>query len=151
MSGQLADSPCKVLLQILVDLGVGTDVPGQDWTVKAGIEPDDPTNCLTTYDDAGIIDGRTQPDGEFVEQHGIQVRVRSNDKPTGYAKASSIFNNSALLVYHAVTHVRQNDGTFNTYHVVRVQWTGNVIAVGKEKTSQRFIHTINGNIRLRQY
>jgi hypothetical protein len=146
MSGPLGDSPCKILRQLLVDAGLGTDTPGQDWQVKAGIEPDDPANCLTCYDDTNVLDGRTQPDHEYVEQHGIQVKVRSYDKPTGFAKAAAIFLYIAEQIYNNVTNVGPNK-----YYVHHINWTGGVLAVGKEPTTQRFIHTINGTMRIRQH
>lgn len=87
MPGTLSHSPAKVVRELLILAGFGTDA-GQ-WPIKVNGEPDLPDNCLTVYDVAGRDDGYVAF-GERQTWHGIQVRIRSSNPEAGYAKANDI-------------------------------------------------------------
>ncbi len=99
MSVALAHSPADVVARLLVALGAGSDPEDTDsdtgrpvgaWPVSVAGEADSPDNVITCYDTAARSDGRSMIDGEQWEHHGILIRVRAKDHPTGQAKARAV-------------------------------------------------------------
>lgn len=91
MSTSLTHSPARIVRQLLVNDGQGTD-PADDgsWPIYYNTEPDR-EGIITVVDRTGRPDGRMMPTGEQVQHHGIQVLVKGGTHDVGYTKANSIF------------------------------------------------------------
>jgi hypothetical protein len=83
-------SPAHELALHLAASGVGTfaGVNGSAWSINVSREPAKPANCITVYDTGGLDPleigiGSMQPT--------IQVRVRCQEYPEGYAKHREIY------------------------------------------------------------
>lgn len=132
-------------------LGVQAFLPTQaaplvSWMVYVANEPGVPDDCLTVYDTTGNIDAKTQPDGEVCQHEGIQVRVRSVDHPTGWAKANAI----AVALTEDVDMMVVTVGP-NRYLLQAVNQVGQVTALGREGSdSRRRVFTINFTVAVRQ-
>jgi hypothetical protein len=154
MSGQLADSPEEIVRQLLVDLHLATDPPpapttGEDtsWPVFSPNEPTSPDNAITVQGTTGVKQARTMQDGDLVEHHGIQIRVRGQDNDTGFLKARALAIALDQTVYHNVVHVGSNN-----YHVQCINRQGDVMRLGRESPiSSRYLFTINGLMAVRQF
>lgn len=88
--------------QLLIDLGLAAD-GGTSWPAFHEFEPDLPDGCVTVYTTAGTDQGSAQVDGSLLGPTGLQVRVRSNDGDTGWAKADEIQTALAGLAARNVT------------------------------------------------
>ena len=147
MPGTLTHSPADVLRDLLIGLAVGTAPSAAgNWPIFVAGEPDTPDNCITVYDTAGTLEGRSMIDGEKQEHHGIQIRVRANDYPTGYTKARTVATTLDTSVY-------QNSASIgaSVYVVQSVSRTTDVIPLGKENPlSKRDLFTINALVSLTQ-
>lgn len=147
MPGNLLDPPSEIAAVLLIDLGLGTDPeddPSGEWPVYASQEVDLPDDCLMTFDTAGRSAGRSMIDGDLLGHAGFQVRVRSTDVPTGWAKANEIRNGLAKNVLNARVRVGANE-----YAVQAVSGIGDVLAPGKEEESERSIFTVNALLAVR--
>ena len=150
MSGLLTHSPGAITAKLLQDLDLGSDplaAPAEAWPVFVSNEPDSPDDVITVYDTLGRDQGFFQINGERQEQHGIQIRIRGKDYPTGYAKARAISvaldeddgANQALVVMDTAEYL--------VYVVMR---TSDVIALGRQvPISKRCLFTINALVSLR--
>jgi len=137
MTGVLTHSPADIIRQLLIDLSLGT--ASGTWPVYVSQEPDLPDNVITTFDTAGIHDGRHMPGGEVQEHNGVQIRVRSANHAAGYTKAQTI---AATLD----TSVKLTAVTANSvdYQVISISRRGSVIALSKNvPTSNRDVLTLN--------
>jgi len=79
MPGTLTHSPSDIVRQLLVNLALGVDPTTDetsDWPIYESREPDLPDDCITVYNTADKLQGRTMTDGETQGQEGIQVRIR---------------------------------------------------------------------------
>lgn len=139
MSLQLLHSPAQVVQQMMIDLGDGTDGSlNNAWPVFATVEPDDPDNCITVYDTQGTDDGRTMVDGKASVHHGIQVRVRAYDHPTGYVKAKTVRNDFETVLNRQVSLDSQ------LYLVECITKIGDVLPLGQDApNSKRRAFTLN--------
>lgn len=90
MPGSLNHSPAEIVQTLLIDLGYGVSQGNLPWPVFVANEPETPDNCVTVYDTVGRQHGRTFPDGERQEHHGIQVRIRAALHEIGYRKARQV-------------------------------------------------------------
>ena len=101
MPGPLVHSPADVLRYTLVSLGVGTlpSVNG-NWPIFATNEPETPDELITLYDTMPWVRGRSQPDGEVQEHHGVQVRVRAGHPALGFKKCWEVAQALDLQVHH---------------------------------------------------
>lgn len=147
-SSATGHSPADILRWVLVGLNLGTDpTVGGAWPIYAAGEPDQPDDCITTYDTTGTDDGRSMIDGEVFRNPGVQVRIRSTDHSTGWVKADAIFaalGQSIRNYYIVIGSTR--------YLVSCVTNIGNVIALGKETSStKRSLFTINATIVVDPY
>ena len=104
MSGLLAHSPAAIVRQLLIDLAIGSEAAS--WPVYATSEPDEPDACLTVYDTAGRLQGRTHPDGEVQGLDGVMIRVRAADAESGWAKANAVAIALDEDVYDAAVALR---------------------------------------------
>ena len=153
MSGTLVHSPADVIRTLLIDLGLGT-APSDEgtWPIYVGQEPDSPDSVITVYDTAGLLQGRTMPDGEMQEKHGFQVRVRDANHYQGYEKAREI----AVALDESVSldgvSVGDDAGTGKqAYIVYAVSRRGGVLSLGKDVQRTKLnLFTINAVVALRQ-
>lgn len=149
MSGLLAHSPADVVRQVLIDLGLGSDPdadPPADWPVFAAGEPASPDEVVTVYNTSGRDGGRTAPDGERQEHHGLQVRVRSRSPARGAAKANALAVGLDQQVWNRAVAV---DAA--RYVVRAVTRTGGLLDLGEDDpNSKRFLITFNALVALRQ-
>ncbi len=146
MAGLLLHSPADILARLLVTLGQGVATgSGAPWQVQAHTEPSSPDDTITVYDELGIIDARSMLDGEYMEHEGFQVRVRATDSKIGFKRARAIADVLAKHVYDAVVAIDTS-----TYRVYNCCLKGNVIPLGRQPGTKRFLFTINGTVALRQ-
>jgi len=146
MPGTLTHSPADILRWCLIDLGHGTaPSDGLAWPVSVGGELATPDNAVTIYDTQGVGHGRTNPDRERQEHHGVQVRVRGINQLVGYQKARQIA--IALDGEIELTPVVRDSSDFTIHAVTR---TTDVIALGREPEGKRWIFTINAIASIRE-
>jgi hypothetical protein len=149
VSGLLAHSPADVVRQVLIDLGLGSDPdadPAQAWPVFAAGEPASPDEVVTVYNTSGVTSGRTAPDGERQEHHGLQVRVRSRGPDRGAVKANAL----AVGLDQQVHNKTVTLGTAR-YVVRAVTRTGGLLDLGEDDpNSKRYLITFNAIVALRQ-
>ncbi len=102
------------------------------------------TNCGCVYDTPGVLDGKLSS-GEVIQHPGIQLRIRSNDYETGYAKTEAI----ALALDDVSWDTITVSGT--TYLLQSVSRTSPVVPLGSERgTKRRFLFTANFLITLKK-
>ena len=149
VTNTLLHSPADVIRGCLIDLGLGSDPtldPQAAWPIYVSSEPTTPDNCLTVYDTQGVEDGSSQLDGELWTHHGFQVRVRSTDHVTGWARANAIRQALAQQVLDNAVAV----GTSH-YVIHAAAGIGSVLVLGKDTpTSKRSLFTLNATAVLRQ-
>lgn len=91
MAETLTHTPADILRWLFIKLSAGTDPgDGSNWPIYAAVELDSPDNLIVTVDTTGIIQGWEQPDGDAIEQHGVQIVIRDKDYNTAYRKAITI-------------------------------------------------------------
>ncbi len=148
MPGPLNHSPADVLRWALVQQGVVTDPTLgtlQTWPAYVASEPSAPDDVVTLYDTAGVLHGREHVSGETQEHHGVQVRVRSADHPSGWAKARAVAQVLDTGLYQSTVTIGPD-----TYLLHAVTRTTDVIALGVNvPDTRRDLFTINALISLR--
>lgn len=146
MSLPLLHSPAEILREVLVGLDVGGLPTAVRWPLFVGNEPSDPDDCLTLYDVQGTDDGRSMLDGELYVHSGFQLRLRSRDYPTGFAKASDSRRTLAESILRIIVA-----GSGLTYLLHAITRLSDVISLGKEvPSSKRYLFVINGTLALRR-
>lgn len=149
MPGPLGHSPADIVRHLLIQLGHGenpTPTATPDWSIYVASEPNSPDAVVTVYDTEGRIDGTSNPDGEAQEYFGVQVRVRAEDHPTGYAKARAIADSMDRDVWRDTATV---GGT--SYCVQSIARTSSVLALGTDKPAgRRHLFTINALAEIRR-
>lgn len=147
MPSSLLHSPADIIRTMLIDLSLGT-APSDSltWPVYVSQEPSLPDNCITVYDTTGTDDGHTQPDGELQERHGIQVRIRSVDHPTGWTKSRAIAVALDEEVYRELVTIGAS-----LYRVHAIARSPGPISLGKQTPdTKRDLFTINATVSVRQ-
>lgn len=147
MPGPLQHSVGDVIRQLIVDQGWGVDYVDDDtdWATVDGAELDLPDNTITIYDTTGVDMSRVMVTGERQESHGFQVRVRSKDKRTGFAKARQIAVGLDVVVM-ATTTV-----DLVAYRIWSVKRSGEPLYIGYDSSNtKRFLHTLNCVVSLRE-
>lgn len=149
MTNELTHSQADIVRELLVDASptVLTE-PDDDlaWPGFAFNEPSNPDNCVTIYSTEGTSDGRSMIDGELQVHRGFQVRVRSKNPKTGYAKASSISQYMAKSVYQKTVVVDSS-----TYLVQAITKIGDILSLGTDAPkTKRSLFTINATISVKQ-
>lgn len=149
MSTSLLHGSADIVRWLLVAKGFLTSPlasPLQPWPCYESKEPSSPDNCVTIYDTSGFNDGRAMVDGELFVHDGIQVRIRSIDKPTGAAKVNALYKQLSENIYQDQVTI---DGT--VYQVHCISKFGNVLFLGKDvPNTKRSLWTINAAVSLRQ-
>ena len=146
MSGSLAHSPADIIRELLIDLSLGvTPAVGATWPIFAASVPDEPDSLITVTNTTGVLDGRSQIDGEMWEHHGIQLAIRCGNHPDGWVKANAV--SEALD-----KSVKLNTVTIGSdqYTVHAISRRSGVIAAGTGPGDGRHLFTINGVGALRQ-
>jgi hypothetical protein len=130
----------------LIQLGEGTDpAAGSSWPVFCSSEPASPDNALTVYDTQGTDDGRSMIDGDLFGHYGVQLKVRSRDHATGWAKADAV--QKAMAALYQLT-VSIGSARYLVHCFARI---GDVLALGQESpTSTRRMFTVNAIVSIRQ-
>lgn len=134
----MTNSPAEIIWQLLVDLA--DDWGGDDWDLFVNNEPESPDNTITIYDADGLMNARLQHTGEFDENPGIQIRVRSAEYAEGWVIANAIKKVLDENVYDNVVAV-EGGGDFVVETFNR---STNVLSIGHESESQRWVFTLNG-------
>lgn len=149
MSGSLLHSPADVARWALVQAGAGTDPTLstlQEWPIFTDRENDAVDDCITIYNTAGKVQGRTHNDGEMQLQHGVQVRIRSTDPKSGHTRSRFVAEIMDKTIYDAIVDIDTSQ-----YRLHAFTRTTDVIPLGKEVGStKRNLFTINATISLRQ-
>lgn len=143
----MTHSPAHIIRQMLVDLGIGSDpdlATLGDWPCYDGAEPENPDDVITIYDTTGLQDGRAMFDGELLQHHGVQARIRGQDAPTAWAKADAVQTAFAQTVYDERVTIGAN-----SYFVLCLGKISQVLAVGREPNSRRSVFTINAVAAIR--
>ena len=111
-----------------------------DWPIYTGHLPDGTnveTNAGVIYDTPGTQDMRSM-NGKVPEHPGIQIRIRSNNRETGYVKIENIAR--------ALDDVFNASITIGTvaYLIQSISRTSPIISLGVEEgTKRRFHFTVN--------
>ena len=137
MADLLPHSPADIVRRALIARGDASDPPAVTWPLYANREPTYPDNCLTLYDTQGFDNGRIMVSGERMERRGLQLRIRSETAKVGYIKASAL-RNAFSAIYDASVTI---EGTNYRVHAVSV--SNNILYLGRDWNSARFLHTLN--------
>jgi len=135
--GVLEVTPAYILASYIIQEGVG-DMNDPDsslgaiWPLYVSYMPDGKniqTNCGTLYDTSGIKEGRLM-EGEVVEYHGVQLRIRSGEYNEGWAKVEEIVK--------ALDTVRNEIITVSDveYKICNVMRSGPPVSLGVERGTQ---------------
>lgn len=144
MSLALLHSPGNIIRWLIINLGQGTD-PQQNgnWPVYWNSEPDTPDNVITVYDTTGILDGRSQIDGEVYKHSGFQVRVRAPKARQVYNQISTLVQQLNENVKMATVGINDDQGQAE-YIVCACNQKSDIIDMKKESpTSERSVFVVN--------
>lgn len=158
----LNHAPREVVRALLIQLGVGTD--GQSyaaWPVFHGMEPNDPDNCITLFDDDSTHHGRTQVNGEVQEHYNVEIRVRAAGVTTGTAlqhgsqavrsKINSIVRALDQQVRMTNVNVTNEMGNTTPYVVHAASRNGGVADLGRQRENkERYVNTVSYSIAITQ-
>jgi hypothetical protein len=143
----LTHDPADIIRHLIIALGSGT-LPSENgsWPVFSINEPDTPDNCITVYNTQGSNEGRIMFDGQFVDNPGIQVRVRGVSHAVSYAKAKTIEFKLDTEVYNDTIIIDSS-----TYLIQSIGRTGMLLPLGKDSpSSKRYVFTLNSIAQIRQ-
>lgn len=134
-------SPADILRWMLVSIGSLTSPTlNQAWPGYCSQEPNQPDNCVTTFDVEGFMAGREQHQGDRLSRKGVQIRIRSTNHRTGWVKADEIAATLDRSILRDSIVIGES-----TYCVQSFRRTSGVIDLGKEVgASKRHLFTING-------
>lgn len=136
-----------VTREYLIAAGVGTDpTAGGSWPVYVGREPAAPDAAMTVYDTQGLDHGRLMVTGEAVGPDGVQVRIRAATYPAGYAKAAAVRSALEAAYQEEVAPA----GAAERYLIHCFSRIGDVIPLGRESDSSRYVFTVNAVTPVRQ-
>ncbi len=146
----LTASPAEIVQQLMVDLSLGSN-SDSNWLITINQQPSVPDDMITVYDTEGEHQGRTHADGETQEAFGLQIRVRSVDHKTGYAKARYIATQFDRLVHNNSVTVVQAIGTaYDRFTVYAITRKSGVLYIGKEPSTDRHLFTFNSVVTIQQ-
>lgn len=146
MPGLLHHSQAKIVQELLIANSLGSSPADADpWPVYATKEPDTPDDVITVYNTVGIVGGNHQPDGEYWEENGIQVRVRCALDEVGYLKAKQIVNVLDTVILREPITVGGS-----TYCVHCINRSSDVLSLGTMVGSNRRLFTINALAFIRE-
>lgn len=139
---KLEASPASIMVAYVIEkLGKMTDPSDKnDWPLYVSHLPDGKnvkTDCGAIYDTSGVNEPRAMT-GEVSRHPGIQLRIRSRDYETGYAKIEDIAS--------ALDEVINNTITIGTseFEIQNVSRTSPIVSLGVEPgTRRRRSFTVN--------
>ena len=139
----LLSSPAFVLASYIIEQVIGSMTnpdDGSDWPIYISKMPDGPqvkTSCGAVYDTSGLKDGRIM-DGGVTQHHGVQLKIRSSNHNTGWAKIETI-----ALALDAVLNATITISIV-LYKIYNITRTSPIISLGSEPgTQERQLFTIN--------
>ena len=141
-SDLLLASPASILAAYIIDEmdKMSWPIEKDNWPLYISHMPDGDnveTNCGAIYDTSGVLDSR-QMDGRIPLHPGIQIRIRSKDYETGFAKIEDLASELDTIAFNLVTIAT------GIYEIQNVSRTTNVVSLGIERgTKRRFLFTIN--------
>lgn len=141
----MTHSPAEVVRAVLLEKALGSSpdlAPLQAWPIYVGGEPGSPDSVITVYGTAGVDHGREIVEGEVTGPYGFQIRLRSNDYPTGRDKIETIWDTLSQSTYRVPVSVGSQD-----YFVHAIVRFGDILELGKESpNSKRSLFTFNAMI-----
>jgi len=148
MANTLNNSTAEIIGQMLVDLGICSDSNQSNWQLYIGNEEDNPDNCITVYDTSSLDQGYLMIDGSKQGPNGVQIRIRGINRKTSYQKSDEIFTalskNIKAGAYDRTIRIGDNSYKFRSISSI-----SNVISLGKETNTNRYLHTINTQVNLK--
>lgn len=151
MSGILTHSPADVALQVLIGMGLVTDPgldPREDWPGYFEAEPDFPDQVVTITTTQGREGGRDMIGGTVIMHYGMQLRFRSRTSRAGYEKAKAVADSIAKNVDRGTNGFVVIGST--QYLLECFTEVGDVLPLGQDPNSARFIHTVNALASIKQ-
>ena len=140
MGVRLLKSPAYILAEYIIEvLGDMADPPSTTWPLYRNSLPDGngvPDNAGAVFDTSPLVDGRYMSGGVVVEHPGVQLRVRSKDQQTGYAKIEDL-----VRTLETVTNVTVSTAT-ETFVLQNVSRSSGVVSMGIDE-QRRWHHTAN--------
>lgn len=167
-SSFLQHTPAKIVAAVLYrpDVALGSDplvAQGpNDWPVFASRQAPQPDRQIVVYSTQGRDEGRTMPDGELAQHHGLQFRVSARIEDEGWAKINAIrrflsegvspIGTPGTGPYFVGPVTDEKDGgnpaTYLLYNFANI---GQTISLGTDMAnSMRRIFTLNAMVVLRQ-
>ena len=144
-------SPADILRAALIEGGMGALPSGTLsprvalWPIYAGHLPDVPDNALCVYDTSGQKDGRDYRTGQTITHPGFQIRLRTTDAATGWAKVRTLLRFLDTIKRQVIT---LGD---DRYRIDAITQTGTPLALGQEPDAKRReAITINGTMTLQE-
>ena len=150
----IPDPPSVIVRKLLIDYSLGADIQfnsvgtyaGSNWPVFTDVEPATPDNCITVFDTMGMDQGTEMNTGAIFGPVGVQIRIRSKDKPTGWTRADRIYAWMCREVYQATVSIGAN-----RYEVHCFADIGNVLSLGLDSpNTKRSLHTVNGQVHIKK-
>ncbi len=114
------------IARLLENQGFGTFANTSSWAISIGTEPDKPNNAITIYDTGGEAPDTDEAD---VNRMSFQVRVRSMDYVTAYAKLAAI---RAYLISRGTKQI-------NTTRYVGIYITSDILSIGKDESNRQLL------------
>lgn len=147
MPGTLNHSPARIIRDMIVDLGLGSEPSANTaWPVYADIEPDSPDPLIAVFDTAAVLQGRVQVSGQVQEFFGISILVRSANPSAGWTKANSV----GIALDGLNAYQRSVSISANVYEVHSLNRRSGVISAGKGPNDKRNLYTLNYITSIRQ-
>ncbi len=147
---KLQASPASIIAAYLIENEIGAMTDPSDrsnWPLYISHLPDGEnvkTNAGAIYDTTGIQDLRSMT-GEGYQHPGIQIRIRSRNYETGYAKIENIANALDVVAWGIITIDSLE------YRIQNVSRTSPIVSLGVETgTVRRFHFTINFLLTIRE-
>jgi len=137
------DAPSSIIASIIVQIleEMSNPLNGDVWPLYISSMPDDSDvedDCGSIYDSPGVINARLMEDGEVVEHHGIQIKIRSTDYETGFRKIRGLALDLDAVKNQSIT---LDDNTYTVNNLARV---GTIGYLGIEKESKRrYLFSVN--------
>jgi len=137
------DAPSSIIASVIVQIleEMSNPLDGGVWPLYISMMPDDSDvedDCGAIYDAPGIVNARLMREGEVVEHHGVQIKIRSTDYETGYRKIRELALDLDAVKNQSIT---LGDNVYTVNNLARV---GTIDYLGIEKESKRrYLFTVN--------
>lgn len=158
MSSPLLHGPERIVAQLLVDRGWGSDPetvypaghlnagrPSGAWPCYDAAEPSGPDGWLAVLGAGPRGDGRLMPDGEMMFHYGVQVQVMGRDYATAATKAYDLVKRLTEAVYQQVVTVDATDYVVSNFAGVTATHAGR-----EAPNTKRTLFTLNATVALRR-